>query len=79
MESFVEAMPFQTKEFKLILDELGDDCKGKFTSGCDVQSCMLLSASTDNPTEVDHITALKCLASWLGERNRRKMIVTLLF
>ena len=49
MGSFVEAMPFQTKEFKFILDELGDDYKGKFTSGC---ACTLVYASVSNPTDV---------------------------
>ena len=40
--SYSKAIPFQTKELKLILDELGDDYKGMFTGGC---ACSLMYAS----------------------------------
>ena len=37
-----------------------------------VHSCMLLTASTDNPTEVDHMIALKCLASFLVPKRKKQ-------
>ena len=70
--SYSRAIPFQTKELKQILEELGDDCDGKLDITCVHIFIHFLKVSTDNLTEVEHIAALKCVASFLVPKRKKQ-------